>query len=92
MIVIVIVPTIVVMTAVMLVIMFLLIKGLIDLLGEGLFGDAVNLANGDFAFGGHLCARFKLRSKQRSFAMSPTKLALQQTKRRFDDARLPSTF
>lgn len=88
---IVIVATIVVVVVSAVVIMFVLIKSLFDLLGEALLGNSIDFADRDAAFGGHLGAGFKFRSEQRTFAMSPTKLALEQTERRFDDAGLSRT-
>ena len=47
---------VVVMSAIMIVVVVMRFDGLLDLLGEALFGDAVNFADGDSAFGSHLGA------------------------------------
>ena len=74
---IVIVATIMVVIMPAVVIMFVLIKRLFDLLGKALLGNSIDFADRDAAFGGHLGAGFEFRRKQRTFAMSPTKLPLE---------------
>ena len=58
MIVIVAVPAIVVvvMSAIMIVVVVMRLEGLLNLLGEALFGNAINFADGDSPFGSHLGA------------------------------------
>ena len=81
MVVIVAVPAIVVMSTIVIVSVIMVVivrfEGSLDLFGEALFGDAVNFADGDSAFGRHLGAGLELRCEQRTLAVSPAELALQ---------------
>lgn len=81
----------VVMIVIVIVFVFVFGEHGVEVFGEGLFGDAINLADRNAAFGGELCAGLEFRREQRAFAVSPAELAVKLSDRRFDDARLPST-
>ena len=83
---------IVVMAIVRIMIVVVLLEDRFEVRCKGLFGGAIDLADRDATFGGDFRAGLEFRSEQRTLAMSPTELAVQLTDRRFDDARLPSTF
>jgi len=76
---------------VVIMVMVMLSEHGVEMFGEGLFGNAIDFADRDAAFGRDLRARFKFRREQRTFAVPPAELAMQLTDRRFDDTRFAST-
>ena len=82
---------IVIVAAIIVMVVVMLFEGGFQVLGKGLFGSAIDLADGDSTFGRDLRARLEFRREQWSFAMSPAELPVQLADRSFDDARLPST-
>lgn len=86
-----IVIVIVIVVAVMVMIVVMLSEHGVEVLREGLFGNAIDLADRNAAFGGELRARLEFRREQRALAVPPAELAVQLPDRGLDHARLPST-
>ena len=76
---------------VMVMVVIMLLESGFQVLGKRLLGRAIDLSDGNSAFGSDLRARFKFRREQRTFSVTPAELAVQLTDRGLDDARLPST-